>query len=174
MNILRLKIMHRLSEIQISLGVLNFIWQPYPSPCLQQWARPPQGEVLFRPPWILSRLEISGHQMCFNKLGEKSKGLVLFLSRRLLLRGIFQHLPTKTTGRGVSDKLQRNPLKPILEAVVSVIFFFIYITQKGLLKQFSQQDHWAQDNFLPPSRWRCIWQMLAFLLPKALPYQETH
>lgn len=115
--------MHCLSEI--SLGVLNFTWQPYPSLYLQQWARPPpQGEFLFRPPWILSRLETLVHQMCFNNFGEKSEGLILFLSRRPLLRGIFQHLPTKTLGRGVFAQLQRSPLKPIREAVVSVIFLF--------------------------------------------------
>lgn len=79
MNRLTLKMMHCLSEIQISLRVLNFIWQPYPSPCLQQWARPPQGEFLFRPLWIFSRLETLVHQMCFNNFGDKSEGLILFL-----------------------------------------------------------------------------------------------
>lgn len=75
--------------------------------------------------------------MCFNNFetfGEKVKAS-FFLSSRLFLRGIFQHLHTKTTGKGVFDKLQKVMFKNILEVVVSVIFFHLY-NAKGSIKQF--------------------------------------
>lgn len=36
----------------------------------------------------------------------ESEGLIFFLSRRLLLKGIFQHLHSKTVVRGVFNKIQ--------------------------------------------------------------------
>lgn len=97
-------------------------------------------------------------QMGFNNFephwGE-GEGLIFCLSGRVFFRGLFQCL--HTIGKGVFDKLQKTMLKPILEAMVSVIFL-IYITQKYHSSNFSQQDHCAQDNFLSPTRWRHSWQ----------------
>lgn len=95
--------------------------------CPQQWANVLPGEALFRPLGIPPRWQTSVPQTRFNNFEPRwgeGEGLVLFLSRRLLLGGIFQRLPMKTTGRVVSDKLQRPPLKSTLE-VVSVLVSFI-------------------------------------------------